>query len=152
MPVKAEQKYNGTVTSGSSLIETQTGTLGYQVNLECEDGETAFVIWLTKKNQERAVKVFTEALGVDAAKLTDPNFLEHELAQQIEGREVSFGTGWNEYKGKKTMQVQWLGKKRDSLDGSIHTAAATFFGGAVGGGDIGNGQADGGLEDDDIPF
>ena len=62
MSIKADTKYNGVVAPGSQLYETQTGTLGYQVMLECPDGPTSFVIWLTQKNRERARRYF-EALG-----------------------------------------------------------------------------------------
>ena len=39
--------------------------------LECADGSTSFVIWLTQKNRERAKKYF-EVLGVDPELLKDP--------------------------------------------------------------------------------
>lgn len=51
MNIKADARYNGIVAPGSQLYETQTGTLGYQVMLECADGSTSFVIWLTQKNR-----------------------------------------------------------------------------------------------------
>jgi len=35
MSLRADTKYNGIVAPGSQLYETQTGTLGYQVMLEC---------------------------------------------------------------------------------------------------------------------
>ncbi len=49
---------------GSQLYETQTGTLGYEVMLECPDGSTSFVIWLTQKNRDCARRYF-EVLGID---------------------------------------------------------------------------------------
>ena len=89
MNIKADARYNGIVAPGSQLYETQTGTLGYQVMLECADGSTSFVIWLTQKNRERAKKHF-EVLGVDPARLKDPGYIEYQLGLDIEGREVSF--------------------------------------------------------------
>ena len=44
MSVKADTKYNGVVAPQSQLYETQTGTLGYQVMLECADGATSAVM------------------------------------------------------------------------------------------------------------
>ena len=35
MSIRADVKYNGVVGPGSQLYETQAGTLGYQVMLEC---------------------------------------------------------------------------------------------------------------------
>jgi hypothetical protein len=58
MNIKADARYNGIVAPGSQLYETQTGTLGYQVMLECADGSTSFVIWLTRKHQVRLVSLF----------------------------------------------------------------------------------------------
>ncbi len=70
MSIKADTKYYGVVAPGSQLYETQTGTLGYQVMLECPDGPTSFVIWLTQKNRERARR-YCEVLGVDPELLKD---------------------------------------------------------------------------------
>ena len=89
--IKADFKYNGVVAPGSQLYESQTGTLGYQVMLECPEGSTDFVIWLTDKNRKRAEKFF-EVLGVDPGKLKDPDYIEYQLGLDIEGHEVSFGT------------------------------------------------------------
>lgn len=48
--LRPDEKYQGRVREGSALIESQGGTLGYQVMLECEDGRTFFTIWITEKN------------------------------------------------------------------------------------------------------
>jgi len=131
MALKADAKYNGKVTDGSHIYVTQTGTLGYQVMLEWEDGDTYFVIWLTEKNRARASKYF-EILGVNAEKLKSQAYLEYQLALDIAGKEVSFGTRTEEYNGKTTIKVAWIGKK---FDPNLVRGAASFFGG-----------------DDDIPF
>jgi hypothetical protein len=104
MSVKADTRYSGTVAPGSQLYETQTGTLGYQVMLECEDGPTSFVIWLTEKNRDRAKRYF-EVLGIDPDQLKDPGFLEYQLASEIEGREVSFGMKDEEFNGRHSVKV-----------------------------------------------
>jgi hypothetical protein len=124
MSVKADTKYNGTVGPGSALYETQTGTLGYQVMLECADGSTSFVIWLTQKNRERARKYF-EVLGIDPELLRDPGYIEYQLGMDIEGREVSFGTKDEEYQGKHSVKVVWIGKRSDP---NLSRSAARFFG------------------------
>jgi hypothetical protein len=123
--IKADSRYNGTVAPGSQLYETQTGTLGYQVMLECPEGSTSFVIWLTDKNRERAKKYF-EILGVDAEALKDPGYIEYQLGLDIEGREVSFGTKDEEYNGRHSVKVVWIGKK--SMP-DLSRSAAQFFGG-----------------------
>jgi len=131
MSIKADTKYNGTVAPGSQLYETQTGTLGYQVMLECADGPTSFVIWLTQKNRERARRYF-EVLGVDPEKLKDSGYIEYQLGLDIEGREISFGNKEEEYNGKHNVKVVWIGK-RSEPDHS--RSAARFFGATITDGD-----------------
>jgi hypothetical protein len=124
--IKADCRYNGIVAPGSQLYETQTGSLGYQVMLECPEGSTYFVIWLTEKNRERARKYF-EILGVDPGLLRDSSYIEYQLGLDIEGREVSFGTKDEEYNGKHSVKVAWIGKKTDP---NLSRSAARFFGGS----------------------
>ncbi len=135
MSVKADTKYNGVVAPGSQLYETQTGTLGSQVMLECPDGATSFVIWLTQKNRDRARRYF-EVLGIDPELLKDSGYIEYQLGLDIEGREVSFGTKDEEYNGKHSVKVVWIGKKSDP---NLSRSAARFFGATT----IGDGDAPG---------
>ena len=132
MNIKADARYNGIVAPGSQLYETQTGTLGYQVMLECADGSTSFVIWLTQKNRERAKKYF-EVLGVDPERLKDPGYIEYQLGLDIEGHEVSFGTKDEEFNGRQSVKVVWIGRKSDP---NLSRSAARFFGGTTGDGEI----------------
>ena len=129
MSVKADTKYNGIVAPGSQLYETQTGTLGYQVMLECDDGPTSFVIWLTQKNRERAHRFF-EVLGVDPEQLKDSSYIEYQLGLDIEGRELCFGTKEEEYNGKRSVKVVWIGKRPDP---NLSRSAARYFGAAIAG-------------------
>lgn len=145
MPLKADWKYTGTVLGGSGPIESQfTGSVGYEVHLECEDGSAAYTIWLTEKNRKRAAKDF-EILGADTTRLGDSSYLEYELAGIIEGKPIKFGTREEEYKEKKRVKVAWIGKPSD---GKPAQAAAKFFGG--------NGAVVGAvndeIDDSDIPF
>ena len=132
MSIKAETKYNGVVAPGSQLYETQTGTLGYQVMLECDDGPTSFVIWLTQKNRDRARRYF-EVLGVDPDLLKDSGYIEYQLGLDIEGREVSFGTKDEEFNGRQSVKVVWIGRKSDP---NLSRSAARFFGGTTGDGEL----------------
>ncbi len=131
MSIKAVTKYNGVVAPGSQLHETQTGTLGYQVMLECPDGPASFVIWLTQKNRERARRYF-EVLGVDPERLKDSGYIEYQLGLDIEGRELSFGTKEEEYNGRHNVKVVWIGKRSDP---NLSRTAARFFGGSAGDGE-----------------
>lgn len=140
MGLKAKHKYHGSVRPGSELHESQSGTLGFQVMLECEDGDTSYTIWLTGKNKERARKTFTEALGVDPDKLADPNYIEMQLGLDIAGREVTFVTDEEEYNGKRRIKVAWL-FKRNKTSGTPARTAAAFF--------AEQGHV---ITDDDIPF
>ncbi len=137
MSIKADVKYNGIVAPGSQLYETQTGTLGYQVMLECEDGPTSFVIWLTQKNRERARRYF-DVLGVDPDQLKDSSYIEYQLGLDIEGREIAFGTTEEEYNGKRSVKVVWIGKRSDP---NLSRSAARFFGSTITDGDINEGLA-----------
>jgi hypothetical protein len=124
--IKADCRYNAIVGPGSQLYETQTGTLGYQVMLDCQEGSTSFVIWLTDKNRERARKYF-EILGVAPEMLKDPSYIEYQLGLDIEGREVSFGTKDEEYNSKHSVKVVWIGRKTDP---NLSRSAAQYFGGS----------------------
>lgn len=128
MSIKAGKKYHGTVGSGSELIQSQSGTLGYQVQLSCEDGDTSFTIWLTPKNRERAATTFQKALGISEEKLHDGNYIELQLANDIAGREVTFVTVDEEYKGKSTVKVSFLFPRSVLAGTSPGKAAAAFFG------------------------
>ena len=132
MNIKADARYNGIVAPGSQLYETQTGTLGYQVMLECEDGPTSFVIWLTQKNRDRARRYF-EVLGIDPDLLKDSSYIEYQLGLDIEGREVSFGTKEEEYNGRRNVKGVWIGKRSDP---NLSRSAARFFGATTGDGEI----------------
>ena len=109
------------------MIESQTMTLGYQVMLDCEDGYTFFTIWITEKNKERAMKAFA-ALGVMPEQMRDPAYIEYKLGDDIVGREVTFGTKEEEYGGRKTVKVAWIGKSSMAADGNKAVAVARFFG------------------------
>lgn len=149
MALKPDWKYNGTVGPNSSFITTQRGSLGYQVNLICEDGETSFVIWLTEKNRKRAAGYFA-VLGVLEDNLKSKSYVEFQMALDIEGREVSFGTQVEEYNGKQQIKVSWIGKK--STENPAAEAAAFFSGD---GGSSGAGASEPSApaaKDEEIPF
>lgn len=152
--LKPDHKYQGRVRDGSVLIETLTGTLGFQVMLTCDDGRCFYTIWLTPKNKERAMKDF-ETLGVPAEKLQDPSYIEYQLGLDIAGREITFGSREEEYKGKTTVKVAWIGKPSLAADGNKAAAVARFFGAAGAAPNASSGgpvTEDNPITDDDIPF
>lgn len=144
MPIRADEKYNGTVDVGSELVESQNGTLGYRVNLECEDGRTFFTIWITEKNREHAEKNFA-ALGVSMEKLRTPGYIDQQLGQDIVDRAVTFGTKEEEYNGKTRVKVAWIGRQSAAVDGGKAATVTAFFGGAP----VALSTP---ITDDDIPF
>ena len=150
MAIKADRKYNGTIAAGSSLAESQTGTLSFNINIECEDGDTYFPIWLTDKNKEKARKYF-EIIGADLSKLNNQNYFDLQLPVDIVGKGISFGTKEEEYNGKHTVKVAWIGKKSDP---NLARGAASFFGGAAPATPQGKFTDDGMpvIDDSDIPF
>lgn len=126
MGLIADSKYSGVVGVNSHMIETNSGTLGYQIPIQWTEGDTSFTIWLTDKNRKNALKCFA-ALGVTEEQLSDQSFVEYKLALAIQGKEISFGTALNDYNGKQTVQVSWIGRKGTPADG-LSKAAAGFFG------------------------
>ncbi len=147
MSLKVDHRYAGEVRPGSELIESQSGSLGFQVMLGCEDGDTSYTIWLTAKNRDRARDVFVKALGIDAAKLQNQTYIENQLAIDIAGRPVTFITEANEYKGKTIIKVAWLFSRR-SASGNPAKSAAAFFGDVPAKGH----DVELPITDDDIPF
>lgn len=142
MGIKADTKYIGTVGHGSEIIETKKGTLGFQVMLDCEDGQTSHTIWLTSKNRVRAMVDFA-ILGVPADRLTDERYVQHQLSQDIVGKRVKFTTVEEEYNGKTKVKVAFIG--RPGADGNAPKAVASFF--------AGDPAPEGTpITDDDIPF
>lgn len=139
MSIKPNKKYHGTVANGSRIMTSNSGTLGFQLLLDCEDGATEFIIWLTEKNKDRARAAFVDVLGVAEDKLQDANYFEYMLPEEIAGRPVTFSTVEEEYKGYKKTKVGFIFKS-SALDGkSAGKAVARFFGAAA-------------LDDDDISF
>jgi hypothetical protein len=143
MSIKAGVKYHGEVTGGN-MMETQKGTLGYQVFLNCHDGETSYTIWLTAKNRDRARETFVQALGVDGNKLSDAAYIENGLAGDITGHPVTFTTEEEEYNGKFRTKVAFLMKRSATADVPASRAAADFFSGKV--------TSSTPITDEDVPF
>ena len=150
MAIRPDQRYDGVVIQGSMPVITQTGTPGYQVMLECAEGHTSFMIWLTEKNRARAEKTFTDVLGIPVEKLGDEAFFEYDLGIKIQGIEVTFGTREETYKGKTTVKVAWLGKRSS---GNPAKEVAGFFGKKNGKTETPKPLIDSGpITDDDVPF
>lgn len=145
--LKPDHKYQGRVREGSALIESQNGSLGFQLMLDCEDGHTFFTIWITPKNKELATKYFA-ALGVSIEKLQNSGYIDYQLGQDIVGREITFGTKEETYKGKTTVKVSWIGKPSLAADGNKAAAVARFFGAPP----AGPVTEENPIIDDDIPF
>ena len=126
MGIKADTRYRGQIVDGG-IYEANSGTLGYQLLLNCEDGSTDYVIWLTPKNKERAEQAFV-GLGIDPKCLRSEAGIE-SIAAQLAGMEVDFGTREEEYNGKKRAKVSWIGKPKEggASAGSPLTRAAAFF-------------------------
>ena len=126
MSLKPDTRYTGTIVDGG-IYEANSGTLGYQLLLSCEDGSTDFVIWLTPKSKEKAEKTFI-ALGIDPKALRSETGIEG-IASQLAGMEVVFGTREEEYQGKRRVKVSWVGKPKEGAAsaGSPLARAAAFF-------------------------
>jgi hypothetical protein len=128
MPLKADQRYVGTVASGSGFYQSSKGTPGFQVLINSEAGTGSYTIWLTKKTKEsgNAERDF-KALGVSMDSLKDRAYRE-SLGERLKGTEISFGTVLNEYNGKTSVQVNWIASAVEGAEGGLDGAVAAFFG------------------------
>jgi len=128
MGIKADKVYQGRIRGGSRLMESAARkTPGFQVMLSCEDGDSDFIIWLTPKNKEKALRDF-ETLGVDPARLGSQSYFLYELPLEIDGNEITFGTKAEEYNGNFTTKVAWIGKVGAGDEKALAASAAALFG------------------------
>lgn len=132
MSIQPDRKYIGKVEPGSTLFESKnSGTLGFRVNLSCEDGQTHFDIWMTPKTFERAEKTFIEVLGVPREKLSDGDYVATKLSDAIVGREVEFDTEDEEYNNETRTKVKWLNRPGGSVMKANPERMVHFFLGNV---------------------
>lgn len=133
MAHRADEKYLGTVTGGR-LIESAKGTPGLQFDIEeqATGDPISHTIWLSKKSQEYAERDL-DALGITAAHRKDPSFWSYKVDEHLRGQSIAYGTKSEEYKGKTSIRVAWIGKPRASDtpagERGLATAAASLFGG-----------------------
>jgi hypothetical protein len=146
MAIRANKRYVGKVSSGSSLIEVgANNTPAYQVNLTCEDGDTSFNIWLTDKSRKNALKYFG-ILGVSEGQLSNPTYIEFQLGVDINGKEVVFEAKDDPQYGT---QVAWIGKKPSP---NLAKDAARFFSNTSGNSNTHDENQERPIDDSDIPF
>jgi hypothetical protein len=143
MSLYPDQKYSGEVTRGK-WMESQKGTLGFEIMLECEDGAISHTIWVTETTKERAEQDFI-ALGVTPAQLRDESYLRNEMPLAVVGAPISFGTKEEDYKGKKSIKVSWFGKPRAPRAATLEGSVAALFRGEAP-------PVAAEVADDDIPF
>ena len=125
MGLKPDRKYDGKIGIGSALCVASTGTIFFQLNLECEDGSITYPIWLTEANKKKAKKQM-EIIGADMERLGSASYLENELPTAIVGNEISFDTVEDTYNDRQIVKVSWIRKKTDP---NLAKGAANFFGG-----------------------
>lgn len=133
MAHRADEKYLGTVT-GARLIESAgKGTPGLELTIEeAQTGDMILhTIWLSPKSAEYAARDL-ETLGVTEAMRKDASFWSYKVSEVLPGTQIEYGTRAEEWKGKTTVKVAWIGKPRaSSTMGSrgLANAAAALFGG-----------------------
>lgn len=125
MALRADSRYTGEVTQGK-WMESQKGTLGFQLMLECEEGGISHTIWVTEKNKEKAAESFA-AIGVTKEQLQNASFLRNEMPTAVVGQPVTFGTKEEEYNGKTRVVVSWIGAPRAPKADSIEDSVAALF-------------------------
>lgn len=126
--IRADQTYTARVASGSRFFEsTKNKTPGFQVNLECDEGTIIYVIWITRKNRERAAQDF-ETLGVEVDSLSSRNFLMYDLPNRITGAEVEFSTKAEIWNGESRVKVDRIGRPGAGNEEAIAACVAEIFG------------------------
>jgi hypothetical protein len=152
MAIRANKKYTGTVTGGAFFESSMNLTPGYQVFLECEDGDTDYVIWLTEKNRKKVARDF-KVLGADMSRMKEPQYLQYELSGVITGKNVTFEARDEEWRGEVKTKVAWIGRVSAASEEEIIGSVSAFFAqqqtlGTVRD-PVDNGPA---IDDEDIPF
>jgi hypothetical protein len=145
MSLKADKKYSGVITPGSYFSYSVNGNLAFNIMIECEDGSCSFPLWLTEKNREKAIKTLV-SLGADKDKLSSQTYLDMELSNTITGKEISFGTREDEYNGKVSVKISWIGKHTEE---NVAKGASNFFSGKSGNGPV---TEEDPIDSSDIPF
>ena len=155
MAIKPNKRYTGTVTGGQLFESRLNLTPGYQVFIDCEDGQTDYIIWLTPGNRKNMTRSF-KVLGADMERMSSKSYLLNELAGVITGKEVTFEAKEEEYKGEVKVKVAWIGKVSAASEDELAGSVAALFGTAAkfnGGHDPIDGAGDSSVVDDsDIPF
>ena len=128
MPIRVGKRYLGRVVEGRLFESSARKTPGFQILIDTEDGSIEYPIWLTKKNRDKAIRDF-ETLGVDPAQLSSRNFLTYELPRVVQGCEVVIEPKEEEYNGKTSVKVPWIGKPGAASEEEIAASVAVFFGG-----------------------
>lgn len=128
------KKYRAKVLPGSCLVESsKKGTLGFEVMLEtADDPSCSYMIWITEGTREKAVKTFTEALGVPLERLQDGNYIQSgQLSVDIEGRNVTAAAEEEEYNGNVRVKITAIYPPSNVAAGPMAANKfASFFGGA----------------------
>lgn len=156
-----DKRYNGVVTR-AEWIESSKGTSGLQLDIETDDGmdHVSHVLWVTEKTKEYFARDMA-TLGVAEEKLSQGSFLAYELPSVVCGREITFGTHEEEYKGERRVKVAWIGERRASNPKGAAFAVAQMFSETDDGGMPAKPSAKGAaaqdttgdnLTDDEIPF
>jgi len=135
-------RYTGRVTR-AKLTESQKGTPGFEILIECEEGAMTHTIWITAKNIDRAVKDFA-VFDVSEEMLDSETFLRDVLPEKIIGKLVTFGTKEETYQDKTSIKCAWINKGRDASE-SLEASVAGIFRAA-------KKAENADFEDGDIPF
>lgn len=126
------------------MIESGKGTPGFEIQIECDEGVMFHTIWITPKTVEYAAKDFA-VLDVTEEQLANVSFLTNQLPLMVQGKQVTFGTKAEEYKGVTKIRCAWIGKPKAPAASSLQGSVAKMFGGKAE-------PAAATEEDSDLPF
>lgn len=126
MGIRADQQYNGHIEN-ANLYYSNGGTLGLQLHLACDDGKISHTLWLTDKTIPRVEETLLR-IGVSKDELHNEHALEN-IGEILGGREISFNTVAEDYKGQPVVKVQWLNKPRKDNGMTPAKMAASLFSG-----------------------
>jgi hypothetical protein len=151
MSIIAGKRYTGTVTGGRFMESSLNLTPGFQVFIECEDGDADFIIWLTRNNMKGATKSL-RVVGADIEQMGNRSYVTNQLPQVVVGKEISFEAKEEEWRGEVKTKVAWIGRVNAASEDEIAANVSKLFANAQA---MGAAPLDAGEPppiDDDIPF
>ena len=142
MPVKADEKYEATVTAAAFTVSEKKGTLGLGFNFETVDGSISHILYLSENTVDRFKETVAKCFGVTEDQLHDKTFIAEGASRFLKGQGCSITTKESvdqngnvvcDKDGTPYVEVQWINPSRlgRKATGSAIDKAIALFGGTT---------------------